>query len=565
MKVADSQVRLPQGNAVNAQRAAENSGRQQAADQNAQATYATQNNNEAQNRSNRNVANDPNVAPHYAQGVNNGNAQQQVQRQSLSPYDSKAPAQNDPAQQNRSPEQVAMGNMVSSMGSAFQTVGQRITDYGNSLGPEDQSRPVWQMTGQAFQMVGQGLQLVGGMISGNIGGSGNAATPGDPGVPDAPGDPYTPGGNPGAPGDPYAPGVPGGNTPGVPGAPGAPGIPGTPGNVPPGGIPAQQDSVPIDRNINFTQLNDDQRSQLGLNNRDRAILHLYGRDIISRNANSGESIYFNVLGPDGTGRTWQDKDEVALIQELASREQQIYGGITGALLEEEFFALHQRQTGENMSTRYANRQITLKDRPVDIVNDINTLQQRNGLTRYEQGVLRLYGHDPLFDGRQNGSILAYTIGNNNALDGQVNSRGNAVDDVAQSLLNADLADDGIQNGTSLNQGFTAVLDKIYLGGAGVNEQSVQQQALNMAGQLGRSMQQVQQSMTVGVQQAMNQAAQFAQENPVATMAGVAGMGAAMAVCPFLGGLGASGAAMALSSGQGQQVHNQRGVQTRAAL
>src|SRR5690606_28279665 len=75
---------------------------------------------------------------------------------------------------------------------------------------------------------------------------------------------------------------------------------------------------------------------------------------------------------------------------------------------------------------------------------------------------------------------------------------------------------------------------------------------------GLSLQQMAQNMQVGVQQAMQVAFDKMAQNPVATSMVAMGVVSASAVCPFLGGLGAGAAGIAL----GQQMMNgQRPPQT----
>ncbi len=302
-------------------------------------------------------------------------------------------------------------------------------------------------------------------------------------------------------------------------------------------------SAPIDRNIDIQTLSTEERTAAGLNDRDRAVLHLYGRAIISKAPEeSVGNVYQNIIDENGEGIAGTEAEQI-LIREMRARDQAMFGMDTGYALEEEFFTLHQRLTGEDLSTRYANRDVRAATGPLDIVNDIETLEARNGLSKYEQGVLRLYGHEPLLNGGSiDGSSLAYTIGNANALDSNEKSGNNGVDDVARSLLEADIASDGVINGDSLNRGFVDVMDKIYGVGEGTNAQTVKSQALDLARSLGRSAEQISKDVAQGVDDAISTAVQMFSEHPIETVAGVGGMAAAIAVCPFLGGLGASGVA-----------------------
>lgn len=214
------------------------------------------------------------------------------------------------------------------------------------------------------------------------------------------------------------------------------------------------------RNIDFNVLSATQRDQLGMTPRERAILHLWGRQVISAGRQDG-GIYTNVLGEDGTGANWANKAEVELVKELRAAEKQQFGADTGIFLDQLYFNLVKEKTGVDMSTRYANRPIHFSSGSISIIEDINLLQQRTGLTEFEQGVLRLFGHDPLINGRFDGSVLDYTINNNNALDGSRNSSGNPIDKVVRQLLNEDIQDDGQRNGSSLMRQVTTILDRLY--------------------------------------------------------------------------------------------------------
>ncbi|MBK8452166.1 MAG: hypothetical protein WAQ53_00105 [Thiofilum sp.] len=215
-----------------------------------------------------------------------------------------------------------------------------------------------------------------------------------------------------------------------------------------------------DRNIDFNILSATQRDQLGMTPRERAILHLWGRQVISAGKQDG-GIYTNVLGADGTGTNWANKAEVELVKELRAAEKQQFGGDTGIFLDQLYFNLVKEKTGVDMSTRYANRPVHFSSGAVSIITDINLLHQRTGLTEFEQGALRLFGHDPLINGKFDGSVLDYTISNNNALDGSRNSSGNPIDKVVRQLLNEDIQDDGQRNGSSLMKSVITILDRLY--------------------------------------------------------------------------------------------------------
>lgn len=215
-----------------------------------------------------------------------------------------------------------------------------------------------------------------------------------------------------------------------------------------------------DRGIDFTRLSAAERSEMGMSDRERAVVHLWGRQMISAGEQNG-GIYTNVLGKDGTGSEWKNKEEVALVKELRAAEHAGFGTDTGWLLDEMYFGIMKEKTGEDWSARYANRPVNESKGPVNITTDIATLQNQAGINEFDQGVLRLMGHDALMDGEFDGSILEYTIGNNNALDGVTHSKGNQIDGTANILLERDMADDNIRNGSSLIRQTAMALDKLY--------------------------------------------------------------------------------------------------------
>lgn len=337
------------------------------------------------------------------------------------------------------------------------------------------------------------------------------------------------------------------------------GTAGTP-NLPPAPAPAPQPALPspppipqntlatpdVDRNIDFHLLDANQRGQVGLSDRDRAILHLWGRQVISRGFQDG-GIYLNVL--DGTRNfTQAEKD---LVAQLSAQEQAEFGGITGKGLDREFFALMQRLHPERVidTSKWLNTPARFAQGPVNISSDINVLQQQTGLSRFDQGVLRLWGHEPLLNGgRIDGSYLAYSIANPNSLDSAGNSANGGqdvnVDDIAQQLLELDFTSDGVRNGDSLSFAFGRVLDHIYLGANEDNMNVVAANAQQKATANGRSAQQIGQDIQQGVAQAMADAANMVKDHPLLTAASIGGIAAASAICPFLGGLAVGGAGIA---------------------
>ena len=216
------------------------------------------------------------------------------------------------------------------------------------------------------------------------------------------------------------------------------------------------------RDIDFSTLSKAERSSMGLSDRERAVVHLWGRQMMSAGEQNG-GIYTNVLGADGSGADWGNKDEVALIKELRAQEQERFGADTGWLLDEAYFAIMKDKTGVDMSGRYADRPVHNSKGPVNITNDIKTLEERTGISGFEQGVIRLMGHDALMDGEFDGSVLGFTVGNVNSLDSSKHSGGinNTIDGTAEALLAEDKSDDGQVNGSSILNHTINTLDRLY--------------------------------------------------------------------------------------------------------
>ncbi len=219
-----------------------------------------------------------------------------------------------------------------------------------------------------------------------------------------------------------------------------------------------------DPNFNFSDLNNNQRTQVsGLNDTQRGIMHLWGIQVTSAGKNNG-GVYFNVLN-----NPEQFKPaEVALVRDLYQKEMAMFGGVTGKLLDQQFFGLYQDMTGKDLSQRYGNTPVEFATGPVNMDNRTNG---QNGLGAFDNAVLRLWGHDTLDNGLNDGSVVEFTLGSNMAFD-----RDLAQGDL-QALLAADIADNGRRDGTALEGAFLDSLDRIYLGGPGANAD----QTLNRAG------------------------------------------------------------------------------------
>jgi len=189
----------------------------------------------------------------------------------------------------------------------------------------------------------------------------------------------------------------------------------------------------------------------------RAALHLWGIQAGSEGKNNG-GVYFNVLNNPNQFKP----AEVELVRRLYDQEMQMYGGVTGRLLDREFFGLYEGMTGKDISGRYANRPLEFANGPVNMENRTTG---RNGLGEYDNLVIRLWGHDRWDNGANDGSIVEFTARNERSLDADIanRQRGNL-----NALLAADYADDGRRDGSALERAFVDSMDRIYLGGPGAD-------------------------------------------------------------------------------------------------
>lgn len=379
-------------------------------------------------------------------------------------------------------------------------------------------------------------------------------------------------------------------------------LPGSGSQVLPGGQGGQADGentpnagggpVPIPTNanieankgVNYSLLPEDQRAQFthlndNLSAKDErtaaAIIHIGGRAHISEAVTaSGVSpsarIYNNVLQNPNNFKP----EEVNLIQGFAAKERAETAGltpdgqgfVTGKYLDYAFIDQMGNRNGSSpqkmqeykaaVDARIAkvtsgqNLQQVIADSntTVNIVSDVNTLQQRTGLNRTEQAAYRLAGHSVLFsqDGTVSSDILGLTYQNANSLDSQGNAANGGqdvnIDREIEALASADQADDGQVNGSSLRRSQEAVMDKIFLGTGGLQDNNV---VLNQGQQVGlqngRSMSDIQRSFTGGGLQALNDLKSLAKDHSPAMLAAGGTMAAASAVCPFLGGMAAGAA------------------------
>ncbi len=224
----------------------------------------------------------------------------------------------------------------------------------------------------------------------------------------------------------------------------------------------------ISTGVSYQSLSNAERNVAsGMDEHQRAVLHLWGIQMGAAGHQDG-GVLLNVLNnPSGFKPA-----EVELAKELAAREQAMYGGITGKSLDQAFFGLYQQLTGKDISQRYGNAPVRFAQGPV---NMDNRLTGANGLNQFENEVLQLWGHSPLFNGGKiDGSILGYAMNSNNRMEVNLNQQD------LQALWDADLASDGVINGDSLENAMVDVLDRVYLGAPSASVQRTMNDALEEA-------------------------------------------------------------------------------------
>lgn len=224
----------------------------------------------------------------------------------------------------------------------------------------------------------------------------------------------------------------------------------------------------INPNMRYQDLSTQERTQMsGMTPDQRAALHIWGIQMGSAGKQDG-GVYMNVLQ---NPQNFQPA-EVALVQKLAAQEMQMFGGYTGKLLDQEFFKVYQGLTGQDISQRYGNAPINFAQGPV---NMDNRQTGQNGLSNLDNELLQLWGHSPLLTGGKiDGSILDYSMNSPHAMEANLNKG-----DLA-ALKQMDLASDGVLNGDSLEKGFLATLDRVYLGGPGASLEGGMNAALQEA-------------------------------------------------------------------------------------
>ena len=204
-----------------------------------------------------------------------------------------------------------------------------------------------------------------------------------------------------------------------------------------------------------------------LDDKQRAILHVWGMQAGSSGKNDG-GVIFNILNSPQDFKP----EEVAFAREAYNYDMQHYGGVTGKGIDQAFFGLYKDMTGEDISQRYNNRPLTFAQGPVDMNNRVTG---NNGLGEFDNAVIRMWGHDRLDNGQNDGSIVQFSLQNARSMDADLvgKQRGNI-----EALLAADEADGG-RDGSSLARAFQDSMDRIYLGGPGANvDKTLAQSGLN---------------------------------------------------------------------------------------
>ena len=232
--------------------------------------------------------------------------------------------------------------------------------------------------------------------------------------------------------------------------------------------------MPEEENVTATEAGRAERGNVsGLNDKGRAALHLWGIQTTSAGKNNG-GIYFNVLNNPENFKP----AEVELVREMYNQEMAMFGGVTGKLLDQHFFGVYKHMTGKDISGRYNNRPMEFAQGPV---NMDNRLTGNNGLSSFDNTVIRLWGHDTLDNGAMDGSVTEMTLGSQFALDKLDGSKGSLNRSEVETLLAADLAD-GVRDGSSLESSFIDSLDRIYFGGPGASANNTMARAgINQTG------------------------------------------------------------------------------------
>ena len=204
-----------------------------------------------------------------------------------------------------------------------------------------------------------------------------------------------------------------------------------------------------------------------------AAMHLWGIQMTSAGKQDG-GILENVLqNPKGF-----TSGEVQLATQLANEDRQKYGGITGKSLDQAFFGVYQNITGENIASQFENAPIHYSQGPVDLNKRITG---DNGLNSFENTVMVLWGHTPLFGNGINGALESDILAGKDTLFG--NSGVNVRE--VEALAKADVLQSGQITGNSLNKAMIDTMKNIYFGAPQATAQRTVTEALQQAVQSGR--------------------------------------------------------------------------------
>ena len=180
----------------------------------------------------------------------------------------------------------------------------------------------------------------------------------------------------------------------------------------------------------------------------------------------------------------------------------------------------------------------------------------NGKGADFSAVMQLWGHDLLTASNLEGtmldgdSVLIALQNRENALDRNIG------EDTLEVLLQADMIDDGIRNGSALSRNYLNAVKEVYgatsaattIENALIDAHSV---AINEMSETGRTFEDIYNDMQTGVGRALEEFTTFAKDHPFITAGGLTTMAGAAAVCPYLAGLGAAGAGIAAMTGKSQ--------------
>lgn len=174
-------------------------------------------------------------------------------------------------------------------------------------------------------------------------------------------------------------------------------------------------------------------------------------------------IYFNVLNNPANF----SPAEVALVRGWYNDEMAEHGGVNGKSLDQHFFDATLLITDESLASRYSDSPAVYATGPID-PNTVVTGD--NGLSSFDNAVIRLWVHDLFDNGAMDGSITKFTLLSPYALDAVDGTPGSLDPADVKALLAADLAA-GAPDGTPLRLAFSDALDAVYFneGGASISK------------------------------------------------------------------------------------------------